>query len=126
MTKKLELLRCNLCQNLVEVINEGQGELVCCNEEMKHLIEHEVEENNPHYAHIERIDNLTKKITFNHVMTPEHHLEFIEVISNDLKYIKRKCLNFDETPELTFRCECKEGFFIRLYCNVDGVLITRI
>ena len=32
MAKKLELYRCELCGNLIEVVLEGEGELVCCGE----------------------------------------------------------------------------------------------
>ena len=80
---------------------------------------------NFHFAHIEKIDELTKKISFNHVMNEEHHIEYIEAISNDGKYLKRKFLKYDEKPEMVLKCDCKEGFYIRLYCNKDGVWITK-
>ena len=35
MTKKLELYKCSICRNLVEVVLEGEGELVCCGEVME-------------------------------------------------------------------------------------------
>lgn len=126
MTKKLELYKCGVCSNVVEVTHEGEGTLVCCGQDMELLKANIADSNNAHFAHIENIDDLTKKVTFNHVMTPEHHIEFIEAISNDEKYIKRKYLTETEKPELIFRCECKEGFYIRLYCNKDGVFITNI
>lgn len=126
MTKKLEIYRCDICKNVVEITHEGEGNLVCCNENMHLLEEYVANKENPHYGHLENLDELTKKITFNHVVTPEHHIEYIEVISKDLKYVKRKFLDLSEKPELVFRCECKEGFYIRLYCNIDGVWVTHI
>lgn len=30
MTKKLQIYKCEICGNMVEVLHEGQGELVCC------------------------------------------------------------------------------------------------
>lgn len=125
MTHKLELYKCRVCENVVEVAHCGVGVLVCCDETMKLLEEHSANAENAHYGHLEHIDEITKKVTFNHVMTPEHHIEFIEAISNDGKYIKRKYLAQDEKPELIFKCECKEGFYIRLYCNIDGNWITK-
>ena len=58
-------------------------------------------------------------------MTDEHHIEYIEVISNDKKYLKRKFLQKTEPAELTFKCDCKEGFNVRLYCNKDNVWVTK-
>ena len=37
MTERLELYKCKICGNLVEVVLSGVGELVCCNEPMQHL-----------------------------------------------------------------------------------------
>lgn len=124
MTEILELYKCNTCSNIVEITHGGVGTLVCCGSDMELLKEHTPDVQNAHYAFVENIDDLTKKVVIKHVMTPEHHIEFIEVISNDKKYIKRKYLAQTEPAELTFKCECKEGFFVRLYCNLDGVWRT--
>ena len=45
MTEKLELYKCHICGNLIQVILNGVGELVCCGNPMGHLTPHE-EENN--------------------------------------------------------------------------------
>ena len=125
MTHKSEIYKCRICSNVVEVLHEGVGVLVCCDESMKLLEEHHAQNENPHYGHLEHINELTKKVTFSHVATHEHHIELIEAISNDGKYIKRKYLSPTEAPELIFKCECKDGFYIRLYCNIDGVWVTK-
>lgn len=125
MTQLLELYKCRICENVVEIAHKGVGNLVCCDENMKLLDEFIPMPDNAHFAHIEHLDDITKKITFNHPMTHEHHIEFIEVISNDKKYVKRKVLNETEACELIFDCQCKEGFYVRLYCNLDGVWVTK-
>lgn len=121
MTHLVELYRCNICKNIVEITHEGIGNLVCCDELMLLLEEKTPSSKDAHYAHVENIDEITKKIYFNHPMTKEHYIEFIEVISLDKKYIKRKHLKPQETPELIFRCECAEGFYIRNYCNIHSL-----
>lgn len=125
MTEKLEIYKCKTCTNVVEVIHQGIGTLVCCNMDMDKLKENIPDEQNPHFAHVEKIDEVTKKVFFNHVMTKEHHIEMIEAISLDDKYIKRKFLKENEDCEMYFRCDCKEGYKIRLYCNIDGVWTTK-
>ena len=37
MTKRLQVFKCELCGNIVEVLHEGPGELVCCGQNMKLL-----------------------------------------------------------------------------------------
>lgn len=32
MTKQKEIYKCELCENIVEVLHEGAGALVCCGE----------------------------------------------------------------------------------------------
>lgn len=125
MTHLLELYKCKICQNIVEVVHDGVGNLVCCDESMKLMEETIPNKDDAHFAHIEYLDEKTKKISYNHPMTKEHHIEFIEVISNDKKYVKRKHLNPEESCELVFECDCKAGFYTRLYCNIHGAYITR-
>ena len=38
MTEKLEVYKCEICGNIVEVLHKGAGQLVCCGEPMR-LIE---------------------------------------------------------------------------------------
>ena len=125
MTQKLEIYKCEICGNVIEITHAGMNSLVCCNQDMKIMKEHEPDENDAHFAHIENSSDIQKRIFFNHPMTDEHHIEYIEVISTDKKYIKRKFLNSNDKPELSFKCECKEGFYVRLYCNKDGVWTTK-
>ena len=35
MTERLQIYKCEICGNIVEVLHEGQGELVCCGQPMK-------------------------------------------------------------------------------------------
>ena len=35
MTKRLEIYKCDVCGNIVEVLHGGAGALVCCGQEMK-------------------------------------------------------------------------------------------
>ena len=125
MTNKMEIYKCEVCNNVVEITHAGFGTLVCCNQDMALQGEHEANENNAHFAHIENISDIQKKVSFRHPMTSQHHIEYIEIISNDHKYIKRKFLNENDAPEISFKCDCKEGFYVRLYCNMDGVWISK-
>jgi superoxide reductase len=44
MAKKGEVYKCEVCGNLVAVIQGGNGDLVCCGEDMQLVNESEAEE----------------------------------------------------------------------------------
>ena len=123
MTLKNQLFKCDICDNIAQIVHSGAGTLVCCGEDMQQLDEKRAETGNPHYAQIKR-DGQNVSIKFDHEMIPEHYIEMIEVISNDEKYLKRKYLNPNEPAEMNFKCDCKDGFKVRIYCNIHGVLVT--
>jgi superoxide reductase len=35
MAQRLEIYKCEICGNIIEVLHEGEGELVCCGAPMK-------------------------------------------------------------------------------------------
>ena len=43
MAKELEIFKCEICGNIVELVHGGVGELSCCNEPMKQMIENTVD-----------------------------------------------------------------------------------
>ena len=43
MTDKLQIYKCEVCGNIVEMVHEGKGELVCCDQPMKLIVENTVD-----------------------------------------------------------------------------------
>ena len=124
MTNRLELYRCNVCGNLVEVILQGDGALVCCGEEMEFLSpKNEDSLNEKHVPIIEMNDGEVKIRVGSapHPMEDEHYIQFVEAIAGDNKYLKRKFFEAGDEPCLKFKCECKSGVSAREYCNVHGL-----
>ena len=39
MAERLQIYKCEVCGNIVEVLHDGQGELVCCGQPMKLFVE---------------------------------------------------------------------------------------
>ena len=123
MTKKFEIYKCNICGNIVEILGEGQGELVCCGENMELLNEKTQEEMKE--KHLPVISIQDKNVTIRvgeipHPMLLEHHIDFIEAISLDGKYLKRKYLEINEIPELRFYCN-SDKMKARELCNIHGL-----
>lgn len=126
MTNITEIYKCEACGNIVEVMFSGNGQLVCCDQPM--ILIEERNEETLFEKHKPVIDNNgeTKKIrvgSIQHPMENEHYIMFIEAISPDKKYIKRKYLKPHEVPELEFKCQCDE-FTARELCNIHGLFVT--
>lgn len=124
MAEKLNLYKCDICGNIVEVVIDGAGSLVCCGEDMKLLASNTkdgaAEKHVPVIEHF-GTSHVIKVGSVPHPMEPEHYIQFIEVISNDRRYVKRKYLNPKEEPEMVIKCMENDDFFAREYCNIHGL-----
>lgn len=125
MTELNELYKCNVCGNIVEIVNKGFGQLVCCSVPMT-KIEPQTNEQNLNEKHLPVLikDENDKYIIrvgeMEHPMEKEHYIMFIEAISKDKKYLKRVYLNPDEKPELDPECKCNY-LDARELCNIHGL-----
>ncbi len=121
MTEKLQIYKCNVCGNMVEVIHTGVGELVCCGQPMELLKEKTEDEGNE--KHVPVIEKTEKGIKVKvgsvpHPMEEKHYIEWIEVIADGRAY--RKFLNPGEAPEAEFEITA-EKIEAREFCNVHGM-----
>ncbi len=125
MTEQLQVYKCNVCGNIIEVIHPGEGELICCSVPMEHLPEQTQEENlQEKHVPIIKIEGGHKTIrvgSIPHPMEKEHYIVFIEAISPDKKYLKRKYLVPGDEPAMELKhCNCNE-FKARELCNIHGL-----
>ncbi len=125
MTEELQVYKCNICGNVVEVIHSGVGELVCCSVPMEHLKEQSedagLQEKHVPIIKIEGEHKTIRVGSIPHPMEKEHYITFIEAISPDKKYLKRKYLSPEEEPKLDLKnCSCNE-FKARELCNIHGL-----
>ena len=121
MTKRLQIYKCEVCGNIVEVIHEGAGELVCCNEPMKLMEENTTDAAlEKHVPVIEKTeDGIKIKVgSVPHPMQEEHYIEWIELIADGRAY--RQFLNPGEEPEAVFNVEA-QSVTAREYCNLHGL-----
>jgi superoxide reductase len=121
MAKRLEVYKCDKCGNIVEVIHEGPGELVCCGEPMKLFVENTTDAaKEKHVPVIEQVaGGVNVKVgSVPHPMEEKHYIEWVEVISDGQAY--RQFLNPGEAPEATFDIKA-EKVTAREYCNLHGL-----
>jgi len=121
MTKRNEIYKCEICGNMVDVVHEGGGVLVCCGQKME-LLEPKTEDvgNEKHVPVVEKTDGGVKvKVgSVEHPMEEEHYIEWIDVVVGDKVY--RKFLNPGEKPEAEFKVD-GEDIIAREYCNLHGL-----
>ena len=121
MTERLQVYKCGICGNIVEVLHEGKGQLVCCGQPME-LLREKAEDvgQEKHVPVMKKTDKGVKvKVgSVPHPMEEKHYIEWIEVVTKD--GVARKFLKPGESPEAEFEVE-REIVQIREYCNVHGL-----
>jgi superoxide reductase len=123
MTKLLQIYKCSVCGNMVEVVFAGAGELVCCGKPMELMIENSVDASLEKHVPVfkQESDILTVKVgSMPHPMEESHYIEWIEVIDEEGK-VSRKFLKPGESPEADFCIKTKGKLTVREYCNIHGL-----
>ena len=122
MNELTEIFKCQVCHNVVEIVHSGEGELYCCGKPMIHL-KANTDDGASQEKHVPIFDKGKIKVgSVLHPMSEEHHIEFIEAISPDKKYLVRKFLNYNEEPIMdTSYNYCADNFTMREFCNLHGV-----
>lgn len=120
MPNKLDVYKCEVCGNIVEVYHVGGGSLSCCNQDMKLMDEKSADlTTEKHVPVIEKIEG-GYKVTVGstlHPMTEEHYIEWIELIADNevLTYY----LKPGDKPEAVFMTNATK-VTAREYCNLHG------
>lgn len=121
MTGKLQIFKCSLCGNIIEVLYAGGGQLVCCGKPMDLYEENTVD------AAVEKHVPVVEKVaggykvsvgSVAHPMVDDHYIEWIELIAGDLVLLQ--FLNSGDTPEAVFKTD-SEDVYARAYCNLHGL-----
>ena len=121
MAEKLQIYKCEVCGNIVEVLHEGKGELVCCGEPMKLFTENTVDAaKEKHVPVVEKVSGGVK-VTVGSVLHPmeeKHYIEWIEIIADGKAY--RQFLKPGDVPEAAFNVDAQD-ISVREYCNLHGL-----
>ncbi|MFO8089230.1 MAG: desulfoferrodoxin [Desulfatiglandaceae bacterium] len=121
MAEKLQVYKCEVCGNIVEVLHGGAGELVCCGQPMKLMTENTVDAaKEKHVPVLEKTEKgfLVKVGSVAHPMEEKHYIEWIELIADGVAY--RKFLSPGQAPEASFCIEADQ-VTAREYCNLHGL-----
>ena len=119
MSERFDFYKCSLCGTIIQVFHRGDGELVCCGKPMEYLQPHKQEEEKKEKHVPVKINNKIQVGSELHPMTEEHHIEFIEIISEDKKELSVKFLDNNDIPQMNLNSfEPKHAIE---YCNLHGL-----
>lgn len=121
MAKRLEIYKCDICGNIVEVLHGGQGKIVCCGQEMKKFEEKTADASKEkHVPLIEKVDGGYRVVVGStpHPMEEKHWIEWIQLIADDMTW--RTFLKPGDAPEAMFSTDAQE-VSAREFCNVHGL-----
>ncbi|PLY06952.1 MAG: desulfoferrodoxin [Desulfuromonas sp.] len=120
MAEQLEIYKCSVCGNIVEIMHGGPGALVCCNQPMDLMGENTVDAATEKHVPVIEIgsDSITVKVgSVAHPMEESHYIEWIELIADGKSYTQ--FLQPGQAPEATFPVIAKQ-VTAREFCNLHG------
>jgi len=123
--KKMDVFKCALCGNIVELLHVGDGTLVCCGQDMELMTEKTADQTTEkHVPVIEKGDGGYKVIvgTTLHPMTEAHYIEWIELVADGVTH--RAFLEPNQQPMAFFAIGEAKEVYAREYCNLHGLWIS--
>ncbi len=121
MAEIMQVYKCDVCGNIVEVLHGGAGDLVCCGQPMKLMTENTVDAAKE--KHVPVIEKTADgwRVTVGavaHPMEEKHYIEWIELIADGIVY--RAVLKPGDKPEAEFKVKAAK-VSAREYCNLHGL-----
>jgi superoxide reductase len=124
--KAKEIYKCEVCGKVIEILNPGNPETICCGQPMTLMEEKTADwKGEKHVPHISIDGN---KVTVDvgvsmgtpHPMKDDHYIMWIELICKNDCY-KRKFLKPGDEPKAVFVVSDTDGLSAREYCNLHGL-----
>ena len=118
--ERLQVYKCEVCGNIVELLIVGGGELVCCGQPMVLQSENTVDAaKEKHVPVIEKVDGgyKVKVGSVPHPMEAEHYIQWIELVAGDKVYME--FLSPGQPAEAVFLLDAP-AVIAREYCNKHG------
>ena len=123
MAEKYGLYKCGKCGNIVQVLHGEKPPVMCCGQAMDRLVGNTVDAaQEKHVPVVEKIEGgyLVKVGSVDHPMTPEHYIQWIELVAEDGTLTQRKFLDPSNAPSATFKTDA-DKVTAREYCNLHGL-----
>lgn len=122
MTTLFEIYKCVDCGNVAEITHGGSCIPECCGKPMVLQKEKTADSATEKHVPLALEGTVGIKVMVGstpHPMTPEHFIEWIEVINGE--WVNRKHLKPGDKPEAQFFLPNQKGLILRSYCNLHGL-----
>ncbi|MGL4913715.1 MAG: desulfoferrodoxin family protein [Romboutsia sp.] len=123
MKKSPKFFICNICGNIVEMIEDKGPKVFCCGKKMEAIIENTKEASTEKHIPKVTLNEDVVKVEVGsvlHPMTQEHHIGWIYVVANN--GIRRIGLEIDKDPIVEFKLNKDEKIEeVYAYCNLHGL-----
>ena len=124
MPVKYGIYKCEICGNIVTLVYNGGGDLVCCGQEMTLLkVKTAAEEGKEKHVPVVEIQGNTVTVrvgSIPHPMEEKHYIMLIRLLQ-DGKVIAGKQLEPGMKPEVTFVVENPANLKAEELCNIHGL-----
>lgn len=80
------MYKCEVCGNIVEIVGEGVGTLVCCGQQMRLMLRNTIDATREKHIPVATADKGKISIKVGevaHPMDESHYIEWIELLSDD-------------------------------------------
>ncbi len=118
-----KFLKCPICGNLVEVINDSNVPIICCGKPMEELVANTSDGATEKHVPVVEINNELVTISVGetlHPMTEEHYIMWIHVYSDAREYHFN--LKPGDNPQVKFSKDINEEIKeVYAYCNLHGL-----
>jgi superoxide reductase len=124
-TERLQVYKCKVCSDMVEVLRAGSGSPSCCGQPMELLNENVTDASRE--KHVPVIERTAAGVRVKvgavpHPMEAVHFIEWIELLADGKAY--RQFLKSGDAPEAVFAVEARE-LRAREFCNLHGLWTGR-
>ena len=100
---ELKFYRCKRCGNIVAVVKNGGGRLVCCGEPMEEIIAGTVEASKEKHIPVYTVNGNEVTVRIGSIDHPMQDVHYIEWVVLQTKFgNQRRTLNPNDAPEVKF------------------------
>ena len=127
-TKTVKFLKCSICGNIVGLIQDGGGELVCCGKPMQELVANTEDAAQEKHVPVITVDGSTVRVavgSVKHPMIEKHYIQWIylQTTHGGQRYI----LKPGDKPEAVFAlAEGAAPLAAYAYCNLHGLWTAKL
>jgi superoxide reductase len=122
MANRTEVYVCELCGNIVEILEGADGTLVCCGQDMALQKENTSDGAKEKHVPLVTVSGTTATVQVGsvaHPMEASHHIAWIELQQGNKT--QRVYLKAGEEPKAVFAVEQGVPVTVREYCNLHGL-----